>query len=104
MISVTSLAASDADSNTTADTIHEDNKLSNITANEENWTDVNLNEETEQKNMHNMQIRGAYFNSAGSVVIFNDKFVWSMGAPWLEILTSNQIIFYFNILAVQLSS
>lgn len=58
VISVTSLAVSEADSNTTADTIHEDNKLSNIVTNEENWTDVNLNEDTEQRNVHNLQFRG----------------------------------------------
>lgn len=58
VISVTSLAASDADSNTTADTLHEDNKLTNMTTNEESWTDVNLNEDTDHRNVHNMQIRG----------------------------------------------
>uniref|UniRef100_A0A146M1B0 Neurobeachin n=1 Tax=Lygus hesperus TaxID=30085 RepID=A0A146M1B0_LYGHE len=67
VISVTSLAASDADSNTTVDTIHEDNKLSNITTNEENWTDVNLNEETEHKNVHNMQLRGMMRDSEGNI-------------------------------------
>ncbi|KAL1129748.1 hypothetical protein AAG570_012692, partial [Ranatra chinensis] len=67
VISVTSLAASDADSNTTADTIHDDNKLSNITTNEENWTDVNLNEDTDPRNIHNMQLRGSMRDNEGNL-------------------------------------
>ncbi|XP_073999314.1 A kinase anchor protein rugose isoform X3 [Rhodnius prolixus] len=67
VISVTSLAASDADSNTTADTLHEDNKLTNMTTNEESWTDVNLNEDTDHRNVHNMQIRGTVHDSEGNI-------------------------------------
>ncbi|CAH1393721.1 unnamed protein product [Nezara viridula] len=67
VISVTSLAVSEADSNTTADTIHEDNKLSNIVTNEENWTDVNLNEDTEHRNVHNLQFRGLVRDSEGNI-------------------------------------
>ncbi|XP_014250382.1 neurobeachin isoform X2 [Cimex lectularius] len=66
VISVTSLAASDADSITTADTVHDDNKLSNNT-NEENWTDVNLNEDTDHRNMHNLQMRGNLRDNEGNV-------------------------------------
>lgn len=54
MISVNSQPASDVDSNTT-----DDNKNTNLTTNDESWTDVNLNEDTQNvnedpRNIHNM--------------------------------------------------
>ncbi|XP_054265424.1 neurobeachin isoform X12 [Macrosteles quadrilineatus] len=54
VISVNSQPASDVDSNTT-----DDNKNTNLTTNDESWTDVNLNEDTQNmhedpRNIHNM--------------------------------------------------
>lgn len=56
MISVNSQPASDVDSNTT-----DDNKLTNLTGNDDSWTDVNLNEDSstttaneDPRNIHNM--------------------------------------------------
>lgn len=61
MISVTSLAVSDADSNTTVDTIQEENKLSSVLTNEESWSDVNLNEEADSRNINNVPLKGIQF-------------------------------------------
>lgn len=52
VISMNSQPASDVDSNTT-----DDNKNTQMTTNDESWTDVNLNEETvneDPRNIHNM--------------------------------------------------
>lgn len=55
VISVNSQPASDVDSNTT-----DDNKLTNLTGNDDSWTDVNLNEDSsttateDPRNIHNM--------------------------------------------------
>lgn len=59
MISVNSQPASDVDSNTT-----DDNKNTHLTTNDESWTDVNLNEDTQNvnedpRNIHNIShLRG----------------------------------------------
>lgn len=54
VISINSQPASDVDSNTT-----DDNKLTNVVVNDDNWTDVNLNEDSQNvnedpRNLHNI--------------------------------------------------
>ncbi|KAG8331825.1 hypothetical protein J6590_034214 [Homalodisca vitripennis] len=67
VISMNSQPASDVDSNTT-----DDNKNTNLTTNDESWTDVNLNEDTQHvnedpRNIHNMSHFRGSLDSEGNL-------------------------------------
>lgn len=68
--------ASDVDSNTT-----DDNKNTQMTTNDESWTDVNLNEETvneDPRNIHNMShFRGGLIWSVSFKVFHLNSFAFS---------------------------